>query len=425
MIKPQQLRFTAIFLTLCSLSSLIGSCKTSSAKPSNSYLQDAYYDCGVDGMAQRRAGAIERSKSCAVDAIGIGLAETIQTAAMAAGEARAIANAIKAFNQLNKTAKFNINIAKGTLCAETLLGGLALTEVTKFTTDQFVILGITPDAEYNSLTTLIANISTVGGFDAFAALGSFVTTPNIENAITFGTKSFGSLGDMRQLLTSCSQVFTSVLQVQQVSTIHLAKLAKVLGRIGVMGALSNCSAAGLFNAIDVGTELNCLVQDLHYIEEQNKKILGKERNRCEGLSEIAALPTSRPALAEIRNTIDSETGRLDAASETRATLCYAIIDRWGRCLASHPIALRSQGYCQKLCTRASITTNEDFNRVAAKTGFTDPREIVGLVTNAVEYCTSEGNPAPLVNNGIQPCVNLCMQGTGGLTNDAVHSDQPF
>ncbi len=411
----QQLRFTAIILTLCAP---IGSCKTTLDKTAHSTTKDAYYDCGADGMAQRRGGAFERSKSCAVDAIGIGMAETIQTAALAAGEARAIAAAIKAFNQIRQTAKFNINIAKGTLCAETLLGGLALNEVSKFTTDQMITQGITPDAEYNSLASLAANIATAGGSDAYAALGSFMASPNLEKAVTFGSKSVGAFGDFRQLVTTCSGVFTSVLNTRQLNVIQIAKLGRVFGKIGIIGAIANCSAAGLFNAIDVGTEVNCLVQDLRYLEEQNKKILASERNRCEGLAEIASLPTSRPALEEKRNTVDSETGYLDAGSAIRVSLCYAVIERWGRCLASHPVASRSEGYCNKLCTRASISTTQDFNRIAATTGYPDAREIAGLVADAFQYCTSPGNPDALVNDGNRPCINLCMQGTGGLNSDA-------
>lgn len=412
--KPQQLRFTGFFFIL---SALLVSCKTTSRHPATSNTKGSYNDCSVNGMAQRRADTFERTKSCAVDAIGIGMAETVQTAALAAGEARAIASAIKSFNQIRQTARFNINIAKGTLCAETLLGGLALNEVSKFVTDQMITQGITPDAEFNSLASVAANIATAGGSDAYAALGSFMASPNLEKALAFGSKSSGAFGDFRQLVTTCSEVFTSVLNTNQLNVLQIAKLGKAFGRIGMIGAIANCSAAGLFNTIDVGTEVNCLVQDLRYLEEQNKKILASERNLCEELADIAALPTSRPAILGIRNDIDPENGKWDAATENRARLCYQVISRWGRCLASHPVALRSEGYCNKLCTRASISTTEDMHRIAATTGYPEPREIIGLIDNAVEHCTSAGNPEALVRNGNKPCVNLCMQGTGGLNGD--------
>lgn len=412
--KPLQLRFTGFFLIL---SALIVSCNTTSGKPAKSDIKEAYYDCGVDGMAQRRTGAFERSKSCAVDAIGIGLAETVQTAALAAGEARAIASAIKAFNQIRQTANFNINIAKGTLCAQTLLGSYGLTETTKFVAEQMITAGITPDEEYKSLLTLTSGLASGGSVEAYGALASFMTEPDIEGAMKFATKSVGSLSDISKLFTTCTPIFSSVLQLHQLSALQLGKLGKAFAKIGVVAPIANCSAAGLFNAIDVGTEVNCLVQDLRYLEEQNKIILTSERNHCEELADIAALATSRPAILGIRNDIDPKTSKLDTATENRARLCSHVISRWGRCLASHPIALRSEGYCNKLCTRASTSTTEDVNRVAAKTGFSDPREIVGLVTNAFEYCTSAGNPEGLVKDGNKPCVNLCMQGTGGLTND--------
>jgi len=412
--KPQQLRFTAIFLIV---NALLVSCNTTSGKPAKSDIKEAYDDCGVDGMAQRRADTFERSKSCAVDAIGIGLAETVQTAALAAGEARAIASAIKTFNQFRQTAKFNINIAKGTLCAQTMLGSYGLTETTKFVAEQITTAAIAPDEEYKSLLVLISGLASGGSLEAYGSLVSFMTEPDLERAMKFATKSVGSVTDISRLFTTCTPIFSSVLQLNQLSALQLGKLEKLFGRIGMIGAIANCSAAGLFNAIDVGTEVNCLVQDLRYLEEQNKKILASERNLCEELADIAALPTSRPAILGIRNNIDPETKKLDAATENRARLCHQVINSWGRCLASHPVALRSEGYCKKLCTRASISTTEDVNRVAAKTGFSDPREIVGLVTNAFENCTSAGNPEGLVRNGNKPCVNLCMQGTGGLNGD--------
>ena len=419
--KSQQLRFTGFFLTL---SALIVSCKTTSRIPATSETKGSYNDCGVDGMAQRRAGTFERSKSCAVDAIGLGIAETIQTAALAAGEAKAIASAIKSFNQIRQTARFNINIAKGTLCAETLLGGLTLNEVSKFITERMITQGITPDAEYNSLASLAANITTAGGSDAYAALGSFMASPNLEKAITFGSKSSGAFGDFRQLVTTCSEVFTSVLNTRQLSVIQMAKLGRVLGKIGMIGAIANCSAAGLFNAIDVGTEVNCLVQDLRYIEEQNKKILASERNLCEELADIAALPTSRPAILSPRNMIDPETGELDKSTSIRAQLCQQTISRWGRCLASNPIQIRTKLYCTKMCTVRSNSVYDDFNRVASKTGFSDVSEIAGLVQDAARGCTNDENPTNLRNDGVAPCVNLCMQGTGGLNEDTAPDYPP-
>ena len=415
--KPQQLRFTGFFLIL---SALLVSCKTTSRIPATSETKGSYNDCGVDGMAQRRADTFERSKSCAVDALGIGMANAVHAVAMAAGEAKAISSTIKAFNNVTRNNKFSINIAKGTLCAKTLFGEYTLTAISKFVADQEVTMAtqrISPDEDYEKLKGLILNTGTLGTFEVFTTFGTFVNNPTVENAVGFGNKSAGNTGDIFQVITACSGVFSSVLSATAPSTIHLANLSNVLGKIGIVGGILNCSAAGLFNAIDVGTEVNCLVQDLRYLEEQNKKILASERNLCEELADIAALPTSRPAILGIRNDIDPENGKWDAATENRARLCYQVISRWGRCLASHPVALRSEGYCDKLCTRASISTTEDMHRIAATTGYPEPREIIGLIDNAVGHCTSAGNPTELIKDGNKPCVNLCMQGTGGLNSD--------
>ena len=85
---------------------------------------------------------------------------------------------------------------------------------------------------------------------------------------------------------------------------------------------------------------------------------------------------------------------------------------WGRCLASSPMADRSKSYCTKMCTYRSNAVYDDFNQVARKTGFPDLGEIVGLIDNAAEFCIRPGNPPHLVNDGIKPCVDLCMEGTG-------------
>ena len=397
-----------------------GGCKTFPANQAESVLrggsktenQDEDATCGNEGMAKRRAAVFDRTKSCAVDAVGIGIADAIQTAALAAGEAKALAFAIKAFNQIQKTKKFSLNVAKATLCAETLLGGYALTVTTRNLTDQLLTYGLTPDAEYTSLTSIAKSAGSAGAVDVFAALGKFINDPTLENAVAFGGGSIGSFGDIRQLLITCTPIFSSVLHLNQLNVVQLANMSSVFGKIGLAGALANCTSAGLFNAIDVGTESNCLIKDLRLIEKQNSKILTGEQALCDGLATIASLPTSRPAIIAVRNTIDPKTGELDAPSAVRASLCQQIISRWGRCLASSPIADRSKSYCTKMCTYRSNAVYDDFNQVARKTGFPDLGEIVGLIDNAAEFCIRPGNPPHLVNDGIKPCVDLCMEGTG-------------
>ena len=405
----KKIAITALVSILCAAS---GSCKKTNSAPT---LKDGYYDCGNDGMAQRRAGVFERTKSCAVDAIGVGMAEAIQTAALAAGELKAISGAIIAFNRAKDTAAFSINVAKGTLCVETLVGNYALTETMKSLTQQLIEQKVAPDGEYASLKSLINSIVTGGGTGVIESLRNLLRQPTIEGTIALATKSFNSFADIRQVIVACSGIFTSVLNIQQLSVVHLGKLSKAFGRIGVISAIGNCTSAGLFNAIDVGTEVNCLVQDLRYLEESNREILSKERDFCEGLADIAALPTSRPAIASPRNMIDPETGELDKSTSIRAQLCQQTISRWGRCLASNPIQFRTKSYCTKMCTVRSNSVYDDFNRVASKTGFSDVGEIAGLVSDAATFCTNDENPAYLRNDGLAGCVNLCMQGTGGRT----------
>ena len=70
-----------------------------------------------------------------------------------------------------------------------------------------------------------------------------------------------------------------------------------------------------------------------------------------------------------------------------------------------------------MCTVRSNSVYDDFNRVASKTGFSDVGQIAGLVYDDATFCTNDENPTNLRNDGITPCVHLCMQGTGGLTID--------
>lgn len=390
-------------------------CKTTSAVSSgkNAAGESRGDDCGPEGMARRRGATFERSKSCAADAIGIGLAESIQAAALAAGEAKALAAAIKSFNELQKTAAFNVNIAKGTLCAQTLMGGYGLTEAAKVTTDRLITAGLSPDAEYESLATVAANVSTGGLTEVWHLLGEVMHEPTLEHVIKFGTKSVNSFGEVSRVVSICASVFDSALSQKRLNVLQLANLNKVFLRATVVAGIANCASAGLFNAVDATTEVNCLVKDLTYLRDQTQSILKSEKEICAQLSEIASLPTSRPTLMEIRNTMDPETGTPDEASVTRANLCQRVIRTWGRCLASTPLALRSDGYCRKLCSRMNSSTREDFLRAAKTTGFDDLGEIAGLVADANDYCLSRGNPAFLVNDGNQPCVNLCVQGAGG------------
>jgi|GEM_PF-1930696 len=400
-------------------------CRTTSAVSKESdHRSDSPDTCGPEGMAARRAATFERSKSCAADAIGIGLAESIQAAANAAGEAKALATAIKSFNQFQKTAAFNVNIAKGTLCAQTLFGGYGLTETVKLTTDRLVSAGLSPDQEYQSLATIAANAATGGLPEAFHLLGEFIEDPTLEHAIKFGAKSLNSYAEISRVITTCGNVFNNVLAQNKLNVIQLAKLNKIFVKVTVAAGIANCASAGLFNAVDAGTEINCLIQDLNYLHEQTARILVAEQNLCEDLGEIASLPTSRPALASIRNTLDPETGGLDEVSNTRAALCQRVISNWGRCLASTTLSLRSEGYCRKLCTRMSNSTREDFMRAAVATRFEDPGKIAGLVGDASDYCLSAGNPPGLVHDGNTPCVNLCMQGDGGELQEAYPQQLP-
>jgi hypothetical protein len=370
-------------------------------------------------MAKRRAETFQRSKSCAADAIGIGLAESIQAAALAAGEAKALAAAIKSFNQVQKTAAFNLNVAKGTLCAQTLAGGYGLTEAVKITTDRLIAGGLNPDEEYESLATIAANVSSGGLTEVFHLLGKVIEEPTMEHIVRFGTKSVNSFGEVSSVVVTCASVFDNVLSQGRLNVVRLANLNKIFLRATVVAGIANCASAGLFNAIDAGTEVNCLVKDLTYLREQTQSILKSEKEICGQLSEIASLPTSRPALMEIRNNVDPETGSLDETSVTRANLCQRILRSWGHCLASTPLTLRSEGWCRKLCSRMTVTTQDDFRRAARATTYPDTGEIAGLVGDVNDFCLSAGNPLTLVNDGIQPCVNLCVQGAGGDANQEV------
>lgn len=391
-----------------------GGCRTTSAaSKGHGPSPNAGETCGPEGMARRRTATFERSKSCAADAIGVGLAESIQTAALAAGEAKALASAINAFNAMKKSSAFNLNVAKGTLCVETLLGGYGLTELVKVTSDRLITAGLSPDAEYESLATIAANVSSGGLAEVFHLLGKTTKEPTLENVLKFGTKSANSFGEVSRVLNACISVFDNVLSQRNLNVIQLANLNKILLKVTVAAGITNCASAGLFNAIDAATEIDCLVKDLTYLQEQTRNILAAERAICQQLSNIATLPTSRPALMEIRNRVDPETGTLDEATVTRAGLCHRVITTWGHCLASTQLSMRSQGYCRKLCARLTATTRDDFMRAAATTGFPDTGELAGLVADAGDHCVSRGNPDQLVADGLKPCVNLCSQGAAG------------
>ena len=396
----------------------ITACKTTSAVSKNSGPASQSGDaCAPDGMAARRAGTFERTKSCAADAIGVGMAESIQAAAVAAGEAKALAAAIKAFNNYQKTAAFNVNVAKGTLCAQVLLGGYGLTEAVKITSDRLIASGFRADSEYEDLSSIATNVASGGLAEVFKLTGEVMHEPTLEHVLKLGVKSINSFGEVSRVVTTCANVFNNVLAQNRLNVLQLANLNKIFLKTTIVAGIANCASAGLFNAIDAGTEVNCLIRDLEYLREQTGKILVAEQQLCEGLGEIASLPSSRPAIEAVRDVVDAETGQLDEVTATRAELCRRVISTWGRCLASTTLSLRSEGYCRKLCTRMSNSTREDFLRAAQATRYSDLGEIAGLVGAANDYCASPGNPPGLVRDGNTPCVNLCMQGAGGETQE--------
>lgn len=399
-----------VFLLL--LASLSSTCvvKKSNRDIRRTGQEEGASSCGNDGMAARRSAVFARTASCAATATGLGLADMLQKAALAVGELKAFAAAIKSFNQTYGTAhKMELNVAKATLCSKIFVGEYVHGKTMITIADQLRKAGTGEAIDLQPIEDLGANIVVVGGLDLYIALKNAVNQPNIENTLKLAAVGTGSFTDLYQLALACGPIFTEIGSAATLSTAQIGKMTGAMAKVGVYAAIADCTAAGLFNAIDVGTEWSCLQKDLEVIRTQNQAILAGEQAQCRKLGQLAELPTSVPILKNKMNDKDSKTGELTEATQIRASICQRTIYSWGNCLATSRIDDRSKATCEKLCDGRSNIVRNTFNEVTEQHNL-DQLKTYELVTNFNEFCISSGNPSQLINDGITPCVNACIQG---------------
>jgi hypothetical protein len=408
---PKSLDSTIIFKSVLLLS-LISAC---TARKSNRDLprkgqEEGAEACSNEGMADRRSAVFARTTSCAATATGLKLADTLQAAALAAGELQVFGTAIRSFNSTYaNVTKMELNIGKAALCSKIFLGEYVQGKTMVTIADQLRKAGTGDTVDLQAIAELGDNIATSGGLDLSNALNKLVNEPNIENTLKVAILGTGTFADLYQIVKACGPVFTEIGSATALSTAQIGKLTASMAKIGLYAAIADCAAAGLFNAIDVGTEWQCLKKDLNYLKEQNQTILSGQQAQCSKLKLITDTPTSIPLIRSKINETDPETNEPTEDTVTRQSICQRTIYGWGNCLASTYIDDR-QTMCEKLCDGRSASVRSIFDSVAEKQ-YLNPVKTFQLITNFTEYCISSGNPSQLVNDGITPCVNACLQST--------------
>ncbi len=374
-------------------------------------LEEGAEACSNAGMAERRSAVFARTSSCAATATGLKLADTLQAAALAAGELHAFGTAIKSFNATYaNVTKMELNIGKAALCSKIFLGEYVQGKTMITIADQLRKAGTGGEVDLQAINELGENIATSGGLDLANALKNLTNEPNIENTLKVAVLGTGTFADLYQIVKACGPVFTEIGSATALSTAQIGKMTASMAKIGLYAAIADCAAAGLFNAIDVGTEWQCLQKDLAYLREQNQTILTGQQAQCSKLKLITDTPTSIPLIKSKLNEEDPETGEPTEDTATRQSICQRAIYGWGNCLASTDLEDRNSVMCEKLCDGRSGNVRSTFDKVAEDHNL-DPTKTFQLISNFTEYCISSGNPSQLVNDGISPCVNACKQST--------------
>lgn len=401
-----------IKIVLCMSALSLSNCKTTShgsSEIAEAEGKQSADTCSNEAMAERREKVFNRTSSCLVEAVSFSMAAAVQKLGTAAGEMHAFANAIRLFNKTyGQAANLSINVAKGALCARIIVGEYIPYKTTAYIANN--LINKSQDKELEPIDTLAKNILAAGGPEVLHAIHEAVEHPSAESILKIITSGGLTFGEIRLLFGTCGPIFASVLSNNAPNIVAMTALSEHLAKIGVYAAIASCASAGLFNAIDVGTEYQCLQKDLEYLEKQNKAILASEKAACDQLKPLASLPSTLPIMKNVLNEKNTD-GTPNEATNNRTRICHKTISSWGRCLASHPIDRRSQTWCEMLCKGNSQQVQPNIRQVL-KASNLENIGVEKLITTYNQSCISAGNPEPLVRDQIQPCVSLCMSGTG-------------
>lgn len=407
-----------IKIILCISALQLSNCKSTDDNPAEASQLDQSVDtCSNTAMAERREKVFNRTSNCVVNAVSFKLGDVLQTMALAAGEMHAFAKVIQEFNRhYGEISNLSVNTAKGVLCARVLFGEYTPVRTLAYVTQNMI--NESEGAELEPIETLGKDLALAGGLDIIAALHDAIEKPSVESVLKIATNGAITYADVAQLLTTCGPIFANVLSNEAPSIVAISGLSEKLGNLGVMAAIVDCSAAGLFNAIDVHTEYQCLKQDLEYVHKQNNAILSSEQLVCEDLKLLASVPTTIPIMKNVLNE-KKDDGNPTESTTTRTSICDRTISAWGHCLASHPIDQRSDRWCEMLCKGESPEVQDNIHQVLTSSHI-EKSSAVNLIKTYNESCIGDGNPEQLIKDQVKPCVDQCRDGTGGYTRSFPH-----
>lgn len=366
--------------------------------------------CDNAAMAKRRTEVFNRSASCASDAIGFGIGDVIQKAALAAGEMKKFASAARKVQSLFTSAgiKASLNTTRAAYCASVLLGEYTAVKTIGYIGNQAINKSF--QADIAPLSTLAAGIAGGGGVETLEAIHKLIEEPSIEKLLKVGTVGTNATSDVYVLFTTCGQAFVQAGLIDSASIVQIVGLKDLAAKIGVAAAIANCASAGLFNAIDVGTEAQCLAKDLETVARQDATINAAEQAVCENLKTMAADPNTRPTLQ------NTQIKKNTPESQNRDRLCRTVIFAWGRCLAANEVYVRNEVSCRKLCEGDNVAVQSEFDSIVTSAGLGSPKDIRPLVGSTTRSCITPGNSPQLVKDGLKPCIDLCIEGKGGETS---------
>lgn len=224
--------------------------------------------CGGDAMKERRKQTFSRTVDCAADAASAGIADKIKTGATVIKEAKGVVTAVKGLvGKLRGVT--DISSAKTALCVMSVVdyaGGESIKNSIKAlanTAGNF-------DELWAEMQKDALSSASLGVSEVFGKFEEASTKPSAESVYAFVVATVDNLSKLGTFATTCGPLFTGL--GADVGIVKLFNTSKALGNIGVYASIGKCIGAVIFNAVDVGTEVNCLLKDLAYITEQKKAI---------------------------------------------------------------------------------------------------------------------------------------------------------
>jgi len=224
--------------------------------------------CGGDAMKERRKQTFSRTVDCAADAASAGIADKIKTGATVIKEAKGVVTAVKGLvGKLRGVS--DISTAKTALCVMSVVdyaGGESIKNQIKGMANAVGNF----DELWAELQKDALSSASLGVTEVFAKFEEASTKPSAESVYSFVVATVDNLSKLGTFATTCGPLFTGL--GADVGIVKLFNTSKALGNIGVYASIGKCIGAVIFNAVDVGTEVNCLLKDLAYITEQKKAI---------------------------------------------------------------------------------------------------------------------------------------------------------